>query len=120
MNEKTNLTIRDILNKEFKINSHGYDVDDVDNFLDLVISEHKDLNDKIIKRNDYIAELETKINALRKDASKLELEKARYEERFKNIKDDQKVSLQNVEYIKRINIYEKKLYELGINPNKLK
>ncbi|MDY0100499.1 MAG: hypothetical protein RBR94_00720, partial [Bacilli bacterium] len=75
---------------------------------------------KIEERNEYITKLETTINDLRKTQRELELIKASYEERFGNIKSDQKVSLQNVEYIKRINILEEKLYALGVDPRKLK
>ncbi|MFA5687186.1 MAG: DivIVA domain-containing protein [Bacilli bacterium] len=120
MKSKANLNAQNILNKKFKANVKGYDCHEVDDFLDLIINDYKDFSKKIEERNEYITKLETTINDLRKTQRELELIKARYEERFGNIKSDQKVSLQNVEYIKRINILEEKLYALGVDPRKLK
>lgn len=120
MKLKVNLTTQTILNKKFKVNVKGYDANEVDDFLDLVISDYKAYDKKIDERSAYIVELETTINTLRKKIYDLEIANASYEQRLSNIKEGQGVTLQNVEYIKRINILEEKLYALGVDPQKLK
>ncbi|MFD2640383.1 cell division regulator GpsB [Piscibacillus salipiscarius] len=44
---KTNLTGQEILDKEFKTTIRGYNQDEVDEFLDLVIQDYETLNKEI-------------------------------------------------------------------------
>ena len=115
MKSKANLNAQNILNKKFKANVKGYDCHEVDDFLDLIINDYKDFSKKIEERNEYITKLETTINDLRKTQRELELIKARYEERFGNIKSDQKVSLQTSNILSTLTSL-KKSYALGVDP----
>lgn len=47
LSDKTNLTAKDILEKEFKTAMRGYKPEDVDKFLDLIIKDYETLNQEI-------------------------------------------------------------------------
>ena len=51
LEEKIYLTTKDILEKEFKIDTRGYRPQEVDKFLDIIMSDYNEYN-KIIKRLD--------------------------------------------------------------------
>ncbi len=80
--ERILLTGKDILEKEFKIDTRGYRPQEVDKFLDVIIrdyeeffaiikeieSEKKDLIEESIKLKQEIRNLRTKIEVLREDS----------------------------------------------------
>ncbi len=120
MDFKVKLTSKAVLNKPFAVNVKGYDALDVDKFLDQVALDYNIFEKVLLERDDYIAKLETLIKNHRDQISSLEIENAKYRKRLENIKDEGKVSLQNVEYIRRIAVLEKELYRLGVDPSKIK
>jgi len=117
---KLNLTSKAVLNKAFSKNVKGYDAMEVDAFLDQVLSDYRSFEAILSERDVYIADLETLVKKHRDQISLMEIENAKYRKRLENIKDEGKVSLQNVEYLRRIDILEKELYRIGIDPSKLK
>lgn len=80
--ERILLTGKDILEKEFKIDTRGYRPQEVDKFLDVIIrdyeeffsiikeieNEKKDLIEENIKLKQEIRNLRTKIDVLREDS----------------------------------------------------
>ena len=80
--ERILLTGKDILEKEFKIDTRGYRPQEVDKFLDIIIrdyeeffaiikeieNEKKDLIEENIKLKQEIRNLRTKIEVLREDS----------------------------------------------------
>jgi DivIVA domain-containing protein len=117
---KIKLTSKIVLSKPFAVNVKGYDPLDVDKFLDQVALDYNVFEKVLLERDDYIAKLETLIKNHRDQISSLEIENAKYRKRLENIKDEGKVSIQNVEYIRRIAALEKELYRLGVDPSKIK
>ncbi len=120
MDFKVKLTAKAIINKSFSKDVKGYDALEVDKFLDQVALDYVSFEKVLSEREKYIADLETLIKKHRDSISSLEIENAKYRKRFENIKDEGKVSVQNVEYIRRINVLEKELYRLGKDPSKIK
>ena len=47
LNDKISLTPQDILDKEFKIDARGYRPQEVDKFLDLIISDYNEFINEI-------------------------------------------------------------------------
>ena len=48
-NSKISLTMQDILEKEFKIDTRGYRMQEVDQFLDIIIRDYNEYNNMIKK-----------------------------------------------------------------------
>ena len=55
--EKIILTSRDILEKEFKIDTRGYCMQEVDRFLDVIIKDYEEMNSTIKSLTDEKQEL---------------------------------------------------------------
>ena len=99
--ERIALTPKDILEKEFKIDTRGYRPQEVDQFLDLVIKDYVDF-EATTKR------LVTEIKALESDNAKLKAE-------IRNLKASLDIAnsnkgVTNVDLLKRISDLEKVVY----------
>lgn len=70
MNQEIRLTAKDILEKEFKTSLKGYNQDDVDKFLDLIIQDYEQFQGKL-------EQLEQENNTLRREVKKLSEQQAR-------------------------------------------
>ncbi len=114
------LNCKDILNKKFKSNVKGYDPVEVDSFLDKVLLDYKTIDKEVDLLNSQIISLkrdnETLKAALRDKDAAISIEKS------KNIalSGSHQSSLDNLELLQRCSAYEKKLYQLGIDPSKVK
>lgn len=117
---KQELTQKEILNKKFKQSPNGYNPEEVDLFLDKILEDYrafeeikKDFELKIVnlKRENEVL----KAN-IREKESEISIQKG------KNIaaSTTKGTSLDNLVLLQRCGAYEKKLYELGIDPNKVK
>ncbi len=107
---KLNLTPDDILEKEFKIDTRGYRLKEVDQFLDLVIQDYQTLINIIKKQETEKDELSDEILRLKqqvRDASvDVEIAKA---------SSMQNVGTSNVDILKRLSNLEKVIF--GNNNN---
>ncbi len=125
---KFNLTKEDVLNKAFVPSYKGYDPNEVDEFLDLVLKDYS-LFEEYFKKNDKT------LSALRKenedlkqnleDLKHINQESVRSSLKNKNELNTSKLEFthskfDNLELLKRCALYEKKLYSLGVDPSKLK
>lgn len=124
---KFNLTKEDVLNKQFVPSYKGYDPNDVDNFLDLVLKDYSIIEDNFKKSDETILTLKKENEELKQSLKEL-----KRNQEFTNLKlnqngknnlkdlDYKPSSLDNLELLKKCAMYEKKLYSLGVDPSKLK
>ena len=103
---KITLSPQDILEKEFKIDTRGYRLKEVDQFLDIVISDYEQflniLNDLEKEKADLLSEIMSLKQELRN--SKLSMEVARTNT------DTGEVT--NVDIIRRLSQLEKMVYDI--------
>lgn len=99
---KLNLTPQEILEKEFKIDTRGYRLKEVDQFLDLIIHDYETLIDMIKKQEKEKDELQEEILRL-----KQELRNANINVEIAKASDK---NVSNVDLLKRISNLEKIIY----------
>lgn len=103
--EKVNLSPKDILEKEFKIDTRGYRLKEVDEFLDLIISDYEEFNNIIKDANKEKEELLDEIMQLKQEIRNL---KTSLEIAASGDVEDKSVS--NIDIIKRLSQLEKIVY----------
>ena len=106
--EQFNLSSKDILEKEFKIDTRGYRLKEVDQYLDLIISDY-DQFFKILKEKDQEKEeLLDEIMSLKQEnrnlKNSLEIAKSNEEENANN------KAVSNVDIMQRLSQLEKIVY----------
>ena len=72
MEKRFKLSVEDVLEKQFNIDFKGYSSGEVDEFLDLVISDYQQYNKMIDELGAHLQEYERQINALRAKIVELE------------------------------------------------
>jgi len=93
------LTIQDILEKEFKIDARGYRMQEVDQFLDIIIRDYNEYNNMI--------------KALNVDLKTLTVENENLKQEVRNLKSSietlktEEKEVTNVDLIRRISQLEK-------------
>ena len=106
MNQDLNLTQDDILEKEFKIDTRGYRLKEVDQFLDLIISDYGTFLEVIKKQEqekDRLSEEIIRLKQQLRDANMdVELAKA--------FTSNNTASVNNVDILKRLSKLEKVIY----------
>ena len=109
---KISLKPKDILEKEFKIDTRGYRLKEVDQFLDTIIGDYEEFLNIINTLEKEKADLMAEIMSLKQELrnSKLSMEVAR------NNVDSAEVT--NVDIIKRLSQLEKMVYGLKTNIEK--
>ena len=109
---KISLKPQDILEKEFKIDTRGYRLKEVDQFLDTIIGDYEEFLNIISTLEKEKADLMAEIMSLKQELrnSKLSVEVAR------NNVDNTEVT--NVDIIKRLSQLEKMVYGLKTNSEK--
>ena len=107
---KITLTPRDILEKEFKIDTRGYRMKEVDQFLDLVIGDYEQFYEIIGNLEKEKADLLAEIMSLKQELrnSKLSVEVA-------SSGTNSKGEVTNVDVIRRLSQLEKMVYGLKNN-----
>ena len=101
LEEKIYLTTKDILEKEFKIDTRGYRPQEVDKFLDIIISDYTEYN-KIIKR------LETELRTIMTENERLKKEVRELRSQIEMASNAKGVT--NVDILKRLSELEKIVY----------
>ena len=109
---KISLKPQDILEKEFKIDTRGYRLKEVDQFLDTIIGDYEEFLNIISTLEKEKADLMAEIMSLKQELrnSKLSVEVAR------NNVDNTEVT--NVDIIKRLSQLEKMVYGMKTNIEK--
>ncbi len=103
-NEKILLTAKDILEKDFKVDARGYRPQEVDKFLDLIISDYTEFNALLKKQ-------EKEIRALTEDNIRLKQEYNRLRSRLEAASDEGSgKATNNVDLLRRISQLEKVVF----------
>ena len=102
--EKLNLTPEDILNKEFKADFKGYNADDVDAFLDLILDDYQKMEDNVQQLLDAVNSLQNQIKDLK--AKNIELEGRKMAFDLSNT-----TSYSSVDVLKRLSRLEETVYK---------
>ena len=93
----------DIHNKEFKRVMRGYDVEEVDEFLDVVISDYQKFDEIIKSLNNKINQLELQNSSLKAQVMDLENRQA-----LQNVGNEENIT--QVDIIKRLVKLENEVY----------
>lgn len=101
--DRITLTSNDILEKEFKIDTRGYRPQEVDKYLDLVISDYEEFN-SIIK------ELEKEKRELMEDNLALKQEVRNLKTKLEVLAETEGSSSTNADVLRRISKLEKIIY----------
>ena len=117
---KLNLTSKELLEKKFPIAPRGYDAQEVDEYLDKALRDYRIIENNCLVEKQEIEKLKNQIKDLETEKKKLEIENAKYEARFKDIKDNKNVTVENIDLMKRIAVLEKFIYKTGTNPKTIK
>lgn len=102
---KLNLTPDDILEKEFKIDTRGYRLKEVDQYLDLIISDYNTFIDIIKKQEKEKEDLNLEISKL-----KQELRDANVNVEIAKMSNPNTSNVSNVDILKRISNLEKVIF----------
>lgn len=101
--ERIILTSKDILEKDFKVDTRGYRPQEVDKYLDIIIKD-------IEEYNDIIKELRDEKNELIDDNMKLKQEIRRLRTKLDAIKDYPPGEVHNADLLRRLSNLEKIIY----------
>ena len=107
MNQNFNLTSKDILEKDFKIDTRGFRIKEVDAFLDEIIEDYEHF-DKVIK------EYEEEKSKMQEEISKLEQENRNLKASIEIAKDapsdESMKNVSNLDVLRRLSQLEKIVY----------
>ncbi|HBP44237.1 MAG TPA: hypothetical protein DD621_06240 [Clostridiales bacterium] len=115
---KLQLTSKDILNKEFSKDVKGYSANEVDSFLDKVLHDYRMIDGVVKGLESQLIELKKQNQTLRLEISKKDAELSGNHNQF--LANPDIVHLDNLDLLKKISKYEKKLYQMGVDPSKIK
>ena len=108
-----------IYEKVFTPNVKGYDPDEVDNFLDEIITDYISFQKFYSEANDYIKSLEEQLRKEKIKNQNLTMDNARLNTRLEGIQDTSGVNMENIDLLQRITKLENEVYKLGGDPTKL-
>lgn len=97
------LTSRDILEKEFKIDTRGYRPQEVDRFLDMIIKDYEEMNS-------IMRELEREKKQLVEDNISLKQEVRNLKTKIEVLAESEGSSTTNADMLRRISKLEKIIY----------
>ena len=102
--EKLNLTPEEILDKEFDVNFKGYDPNEVDAYLDLVLDDYQKMEDNVQELLDLVASLQNQVKELNQ-------EKVALEGKSKAFDLSNTTSYSSLDLLKRISRLEEQVYK---------
>lgn len=115
------LNPQSIMNQVFPIvGKNAYNATEVDKFLDLVIQDYRLVDTNVLISQKEYNDLKDRCKSLEKEKRALEVELEKYKAKYANIKPSNNVTIDNIEYIRRINTLEKFLWVNGFNPDTIK
>ena len=97
------LTIKDILDKEFKIDTRGYRPQEVDKFLDLIIKDYEEFSN-------IINSLENEKKELIDDNIRLKQEVRNLRTKLEVVKENANEEITNADILRRLSNIEKVIY----------
>ncbi len=117
---KLKLNSKEILEMKFPNVPRGYDPLYVDEYLDKIIRDYKTVETNYLVENTEVDSLNARIAALEKELQELKIENEKYASRLKDINENDNVTIDNIDLVKRINVLEKFLYQHGYIPSQIK
>ena len=117
---KLNLNSKEILEMKFNNVPRGYDPLSVDEYLDRIIRDYKIVEANYLVEATEVDSLKSRIAALEKELQELKIENEKYASRLKDINENDNVTVDNIDLVKRINVLEKFLYQHGYIPSQIK
>ena len=97
--DKIALTMQDILEKEFKVDTRGYRMQEVDQFLDIIIRDYNEYNN-------IIKELQSDNKRLSEENTALKQEVRSLNSSIETVKGNEK-EITNIDLLRRISKLEK-------------
>ena len=114
------LTEKEIIDKKFAASKNGYNPFEVDKFLDAITLSISDLNHEISALKNSKDEALKQVEELSKKLEETKREFQLFKNKFKNINENDFIdNRSSIELLKKVNIYAKKLSELGVDVSKL-
>lgn len=108
MNNNIQLSPKKIVNKEFNVDFKGYNAEEVDSFLDVVVADYQEfanlLNDALSK----VESLQQKLEMEKQAINSLKNDNLVQEDRIQTMQDS---SFSNVDILRRISALEKAVYQ---------
>lgn len=101
--DRITLTSRDILDKDFKIDTRGYRPQEVDKFLDIIIKDYEEMNS-------IIRDLEREKKQLVEDNINLKQEIRNLKTKIEVLADTDNSSVSSADMLRRISKLEKIIY----------
>jgi len=119
---KKKLTTELILNKKFTPDMKGYNGHEVDSFLDLILEDYRLIELFIQQELPQLKAQESLVQGLKNRIRDLEIQVAEMKDKVSviNANKTMEINQDNFLLIKKLGIFEKELFKLGIDPNKLK
>jgi len=119
---KKNLTSELILNKKFSPDMTGYNGHEVDAFLDQILEDYRLIENFIKVDLPRLNNQEQLVASSKKRIADLEIQVADMKDKVSVINTNKTIEINqdNFLLVKKLGIYEKELFKLGIDPNKLK
>ncbi len=114
MADKLNLSPEEIVNKKFGVDFKGYDPNEVDHMLDLMIEDYQTYQEMVDTLNEKVSQLEKTNAALRSRV--VELEGIQHAQE----KDENPMAAgaNNVDILKRLSKLENEVFKQNGNPNR--
>ena len=97
------LTVKDILDKEFKIDTRGYRPQEVDKFLDMIIKDYEEFSN-------IISNLEGEKKELIDDNIRLKQEIRNLRTKLEVVKENANEEITNADILRRLSNIEKVIY----------
>lgn len=107
MERKVVLSPKKIVDKEFKVDFKGYNAEEVDHFLDLVVKDYEAFAAMLNASYDRIDQLERRISEQKVKIAKLEREKTLQDDNIHAMEENLST---NVDILKRLSLLEKVVF----------
>lgn len=101
--EGITLTVKDILDKEFKVDTRGYRPQEVDKFLDMIIKDYEEFSSAI-------KSLENEKKELIDDNIRLKQEVRNLKTKLEVVKENANEEITNADILRRLSNIEKVIY----------
>lgn len=101
------LSPKKIVSKEFKVDFKGYNAEEVDHFLDLIVKDYEAFASMLNTSYDRIDQLEARLSEQKIKIAKLEREKALQDDNIHAMEENLST---NVDILKRLSLLEKVVF----------
>ena len=117
------LSAQEVNSKEFSGKNGGYDALQVDKYLDLIVSDYIAFEQYVNSTNKTVKafeDLRRTCETYKVKLSESEYKQALLQEELNILKQNEGMSVSNIELLQRISVLEQALYKLGKDPSKIK